>query len=264
LTAPAGTALITGASSGIGLELAKLFARDGYELVLVARRVERLEELGRELTQRHGVRCHTISVDLADPDAAAEIVRRLESAGLAVDVLVNNAGFGVLGPLATTEPETARRMIHVNIEALTQLTRLLLPGMLARRRGRILNVASTAGFAPGPLMAVYYATKAYVISFSEALAEELRGTGVTVTVLCPGPTRTEFQEVAHMETALLFRLPGVMDAPAVARAGYAGLMRGKRMVVPGLINRALPLVIRLSPRGLVTRVARLFQETVRR
>ena len=188
-----GTALITGASSGIGLELAKLFARDGYELVLVARRVERLEELGRELTQRHGVRCHTISVDLAQPDAAAEIVRRLEGAGPAVDVLVNNAGFGVLGPLATTEPETAGRMIRVNIEALTQLTRALLPGMLARRRGRILNVASTAGFAPGPLMAVYYATKAYVISFSEALAEELRGTGVTVTVLCPGPTRTEFQ-----------------------------------------------------------------------
>jgi len=259
-----GTALITGASSGIGLELAKLFARDGYELVLVARRAERLEELGRELTQVHGVRCHAISADLADPDAAAEIARRLDRAGLAVDVLVNNAGFGVLGPLATTEPETARRMIRVNIEALTQLTRLLLPGMLARRRGRILNVASTAGFAPGPLMAVYYATKAYVISFSEALAEELRGTGVTVTVLCPGPTRTEFQEVAHMETARLFRLPGVMDAPAVARAGYAGLMRGKRMVVPGLINRALPLVIRLSPRGLVTRVARLFQETVRK
>ncbi len=257
------TALITGASSGIGLELAKLFAQDGYDLVLLARRREKLEALGGELARRHGIRSRTIGADLADPAAPAQIFRQLEVASVAVDVVVNNAGFGALGPFATTDLETERRMIQVNIGALTHLTKLFLPGMLARRRGRILNVASTAGFVPGPLMAVYYATKAYVISFSEALVEELRGSGVSVTVLCPGPTRTEFQTVAHMESARLFRLPGVMDAAAVARAGYAGLMAGKRMVVPGLVNRLTPLVIRLSPRGMVARVVRLFQEKVR-
>jgi short-subunit dehydrogenase len=260
----AGTALITGASSGIGLELAKLFARDRYDLVLVARRREKLETLGKDLTTRHGIRCTAIAADLADPAAPGEIARELEAASVAVDVLVNNAGFGELGPFADTDLDTARRMIEVNVTALTVLTKLFLPGMLARRRGRILNVASTAGFAPGPLMAVYYATKAYVISLSEALTEELRGSGVSVTVLCPGPTMTEFQAVAHMESTRLFRLPGVvMDAAAVARAGYAGLMRGKRMVVPGLFNQVLPLVIRFSPRAMVVRVARLFQEKVR-
>jgi len=260
----AGTALITGASSGIGLELARLFARDGYDLVLVARRREKLEALGKDLTQRHGISCRAIAADLADPTAPAALVRQVEAASVQVDVLVNNAGFGELGLFAETDLETARGMIEVNVTALTALTKLLLPGMLARRRGRVLNVASTAGFAPGPLMAVYYATKAYVISFSEALAEELRGSGVSVTVLCPGPTITEFQSVAHMESTRLFRMPGVMDAVSVARAGYAGLMRGKRMVVPGLLNQVLPLVIRFSPRAVVVRVARLFQEQVRR
>jgi len=258
-----GTALITGASSGIGLELARLFARDGYDLVLVARRGDRLEQLKGELERWHGIRVQATLADLADPAAPAEVVRRLGDAGLVVDVLVNNAGSGMAGPLATTDTETIRGMLRVNVEALTQLTRLLLPGMLERRRGRILNVASTAGFVPGPLMAVYYASKAYVISFSEALAEELRGSGVTVTVLCPGPTRTEFQTVARMDSARLFRLPGVMDAEPVARAAYAGLMRGRRMVVPGLMNRALPFVVRFSPRGMVARVSRFLQEQVR-
>ena len=261
----AGTALITGASSGIGLELAKLFARDGYDLVLVARRREKLEALGKDLARQHQIRFRAISADLADPAAPAEIVRQLTSEAVPVDVVVNNAGFGELGIFAEMDLETIRGMIQVNVTALTVLTKLLLPGMLARRRGRILNVASTAGFAPGPLMAVYYATKAYVISFSEALAEELRGSGVSVTVLCPGPTVTEFQSVAHMESTRLFEMPGVvMDAESVARAGYAGVMRGKRMVVPGLVNKVLPLVIRFSPRAMVVKVARLFQEKVRR
>jgi len=258
-----GKALITGASSGIGLELAKLFAADGYDLVLVARRRERLDALRREVTERHRVRCDVIPSDLASPGAAEGIVRQLDGASGGVDVLVNNAGFGALGPFAAMDAEAARRMIQVNVAALTDLTRLLLPGMVARRRGRILNVASTAGFAPGPLMAVYYATKAYVISLSEALTEELRGSGVTVTVLCPGPTRTEFQAVANMGTARLFRLPGVMDAAPVALAGYRGLMAGKRMVVPGWTNLVLPLAIRFSPRALVARVSRLLQERVR-
>ena len=261
----AGTALVTGASSGIGLELAKLLAGGGYDLVLVARRVQRLEELGRELAQRHGIRWRAIGADLADPAAPAAVFGQLEAASVAVDVVVNDAGFGALGRFARLDPETARRMLQVNVAALTQLTRLFLPGMLARGRGRILNVASTAGFVPGPLMAVYYATKAYVISFSEALAEELRGSGVTVTVLCPGPTTgTEFQAVARIGTARLFRLPGVLEAGTVARAGYRGLMAGKRMVVPGFLNRLLPLVVRFSPRGMVARVARLLQERVRR
>ena len=259
----AGTVLITGASSGIGLELAKLFARDGYDLVLVVRRREKLEALGEDLTRRHGIQFRAIAADLADPAAPAEIFRQLAAASVAVDVVVNNAGFGELGLFAKTDLETERRMIQVNITALTALTRLFLPGMLERRRGRILNVASTAGFAPGPLMAVYYATKAYVISLSEALGEELRGSGVSVTVLCPGPTLTEFQSVAHMESTRLFRTPGVMNAESVGRAGYAGLMGGKRMVVPGLLNRVLPFVIRLSPRAMVVRVSRLFQEKVR-
>jgi len=180
-----------------------------------------------------------------------------------VDVLVNNAGFGAAGAFADTDFETAQRMIAVNVSALTGLTRLFVPGMIARARGRVLNVASTAGFVPGPLMAVYYATKAYVISFSEALAEELRGSGVHVTVACPGPTRTEFQSVAGMQTARLFRLPGVMDAPAVARAAYRGLVRGQRMVVPGPLNRLTAFVPRLTPRALVPRVVRLLQQSLR-
>jgi short-subunit dehydrogenase len=256
----AGTALVTGASSGIGLELAKLFAQDNYNLILVARRREQLEALGRELTERHGIRCNAIAADLGAPAAAARLFTHLAEQSLVVDVLVNNAGFGALGPFATMDVDIERDMIQLNVAALTDLTRLLLPAMLGRRRGRILNVASTAGFVPGPLMAVYYATKAYVISFSEALAQEVRGSGVSVTVLCPGPTRTEFQAVAHMGSARLFRMPGVMDAAPVARAGYRGLMKGKRMVVPGWPNRVLPFVIRFSPRGVVARVSRFLQE----
>jgi short-subunit dehydrogenase len=257
-----GCALVTGASSGIGRDLARLFAADGYDLILVARRTDRLDELGAALAERHGVRYRTLATDLADPTAPARIVAQLD-ATWAPDILVNNAGFGYLGAVADTPVAETERMIAVNVGALTTLTRLVLPGLLARRRGRILNVASTAGFVPGPLMAVYYATKAYVISFSEALAEEVRGSGVSVTVLCPGPTRTEFQAVAHMETTRLFHMPGVMDAEAVALAGYRGLMRGRRMVVPGVLNRLTAMVPRLAPRGLVPRVVRLFQEKLR-
>lgn len=258
-----GAALVTGASSGIGLELARCLAADGYDLVLVARRRERLEDLGRELGRDQGVRWWAIAADLSDPAAPTEIVRQVEAFGITVDILVNNAGFGAIGPFATMDADAVGRMLEVNVTALTRLTRSFLPGMLERRNGRILNVASTAGFVPGPLMAVYYASKAYVISLSEALSEELRGSGVTVTVLCPGPTRTEFQEVAGMQAARLFKVPGVMDGSAVARQGYAGMMVGKRMVIPGVLNRALPFVIRFSPRGLVARVAKVFQEKVK-
>ncbi|HLN57107.1 MAG TPA: SDR family oxidoreductase, partial [Thermoanaerobaculia bacterium] len=193
-----GNALVTGASSGIGKELARLIAADGYDLVLVARRQERLEELARELSVAHGVSARVIAADLADPDSPKRIVEELEAERIAVDVLVNNAGFGIYGRLWNSDITRQLEIIQVNVVALTDLTGRLLPGMVSRKRGRIVNVASTAAFQPGPYQAVYYATKAYVLSFSEAIAEELKGTGVTVTALCPGPTTTEFQEAAGL------------------------------------------------------------------
>jgi short-subunit dehydrogenase len=253
-------ALVTGASSGIGLELATVFARGRNDVVLVARGRERLEAIARGLAEEFGVQATVLAADLARPEAPEELARELSSRGLVVDVLVNNAGFGLHGPFAATPLEAALAMIQVNVTALTHLTGLLLPGMLGRRRGRILNVASTAAFQPGPLMAVYYATKAYVLSFSEALASETAGTGVTVTALCPGPTITEFQKRAGIERTALFTGPLVMDAPSVALAGYRGLLRGDPLVVPGLGNRALVQALRVAPRRLVTAISRRIQQ----
>ena len=259
-----GAALITGASSGIGLELAKLFARDGHDLVLVARREAQLQHLAAELAKRHDVRATVIAADLADPSAPAEIARRVAAAALDVRFLVNNAGYGLTGEFTRTDVTTERRMIQVNITALTHLTKLFLPRMVAERQGAILNVASIAGFVPGPLMAVYYATKAYVISLSEALAEETRTSGVTVTVLCPGTTRTEFQERAGVDLgAGRVRGPWVADAASVARAGYVGMVRGKRLVIPGLVNKVMVLATGVVPRGLLARAMRRVLEGVR-
>lgn len=257
-------ALVTGASSGIGLELAKLFARDGHDLVLVARREAQLQELAAAFTDRYDVRATVIAADLADPSAPAEIARRVAAADLDVRFLVNNAGYGLTGEFTRTDVTTEVRMIQVNITALTHLTKLFLPGMVAARQGAILNVASIAGFVPGPLMAVYYATKAYVISLSEALAEETRHSGVTVTVLCPGTTRTEFQERAGVDLeAARVRGPFVADAASVARAGYVGMLRGKRLVLPGLVNKVMVLATRVVPRGLLARAMRRVLENVR-
>ncbi len=256
-----GTALVTGASSGIGLELATLLARDRHDLVFVARRRDRLEAIARGLTEEFGVTVTILPHDLAQSEAPAAVARELEERGLAVDILINNAGFGVYGPFARTPLERELEMIQVNVTALTHLTKLLLPGMLERRSGRILNVASTASFQPGPLMAVYYASKAYVLSFTEALANELDGSGVTVTALCPGPTITEFQQEAGVAQTRLFRSMLVMNAPEVARAGYEGMLRGKRIVIPGAANRVLVEALRVSPRRLVTAVARRIQES---
>ena len=253
------TALITGGSSGIGYELAKCFARDRYTLVLVARTEETLRGLADELERDVGTSVMTIAKDLSQPSAPEEIFRTLQQAEVTVDVLVNNAGFGTYGPFAQQALDGELNMIQVNVVSLTHLTGLLVPEMVRRGRGKILNVASTAAFQPGPLMAVYYATKAYVLSFSEALANELRGSGVSVTALCPGPTQTKFQEragVAH--TRLMSR--GVADAQSVARAGYRGLMRGQAIVIPGARNRLLALAVRLFPRGVVTQVVRGVQE----
>jgi short-subunit dehydrogenase len=255
------TALITGASSGIGLELSRLFAADGHRLVLVARDRGRLESLAGELRSRFGVESLILPRDLADPGAPASIFEELARAGVTVEVLVNNAGCGLLGRFWEGDPARELAMIQVNVAALTHLTRLALPSMVARREGKVLNVASTAAFQPGPLMAVYYATKAYVLSFSEALSKELSGRGVTVTALCPGPTETGFQKAAGMERSRLFRRGLVMDAAAVARAGYRGLLRGKRVVVPGFKNRCMAQAASWAPRPLVLWVSKRLQES---
>ena len=252
------TALITGASSGIGLELARLFAGDKSDLVLVARRGDRLEALAAELAERHGVKIMVMPKDLADDKAPRQIYDRLLGEGRGVDVVVNNAGFGARGAVAEIEPGRQLDMLRVNVTALTHLCRLFLPQMLERRRGGILNVASTAAFQPGPFMGVYYASKAYVLSFTEALAEETRGTGVTVSCLAPGATRSEFQAVAKLEDALIFKL-GTQSSEAVARAGYDGFRRGKTIVVPGIRNKLGAVSVRFTPRPLIRRIVRRLQ-----
>jgi uncharacterized protein len=251
------TALITGASSGIGLELARLMAPD-FDLILTARNQASLEQHGKKL-EEHGNRVHVVPADLAQQDSPEQIFAEIRRRGLQVDVLINNAGFGGYGPFAESDLRSELEMIQVNISALTHLTKLALPGMRERKRGRIMNVASTAGFQPGPLMAVYYATKAYVISFSEAIANELKGSGVTVTCLCPGATATEFAKRADMEKSRLFKM-GKMQSADVARVGYAAMMRGKTLVIPGARNWMLAESVRFSPRKLVTVIARSLQE----
>jgi uncharacterized protein len=248
------TVLITGASSGIGLELARLFAGDGSDLVLVARGEDRLRELADALAAAHGIRAQVLAADLTRPESAGEIAEGLTRQGVQVDVLVNNAGFGGHGQVATLGVRKQLDMIEVNVAALTRLTALFLPAMLERRHGAVLNVASTAAFQPGPNQAVYCATKAYVLSFTEALAEETRGTGVRVTCLAPGATDTQFAAQADMTGTLAFRL-GTMAAEPVARAGHDGLLRGKTLVIPGLRNRAMLMGVRVTPRPLVTRMA---------
>jgi uncharacterized protein len=253
------TALITGASAGIGRELASMCAGGGHDVVLVARNAEALEELAAELTQRHGVRATVIASDLTDPDAPTRIAQRVAELGITVDVLINNAGYGFHGAFA--ELDAAREMgeIQVNVAALTHLSKLFLPGMLARHRGRILNVASTAAFVPGPFMAVYHATKAYVYSLSLALSVELERSGVTVTVLCPGPTRTKFADAAGTADTKLFRA-NVMSVGPVARMGYDAMMRGDAVVVPGLMNKVIRGASRLAPHSLNAAITRRLYE----
>jgi short-subunit dehydrogenase len=254
------TALITGASSGIGLDFARLFAEGGYDVVLVARTESKLKVLADELGTKHGVRALAVAADLADPAAPGRLMERLKAEGMQVDVLVNNAGYAGYGAFAETDARMELDMIQVNIGALTALTKAVLPGMLARKSGRILNVASTAAFQPGPLMAVYYATKAYVLSFSEALANETQGTGVTITCLCPGPTKTGFQERAKMEESKLVKGKEIMDSLTVARAGYEGLHQGRAVVIPGFMNRMLVQSVRFLPRSTVTNIVRKVQD----
>lgn len=253
------TALVTGASSGIGAELARIHAQRGGDLVLVARRQDRLEALKSELEQAHDVAVHVITKDLGDPDAARRIHEELASRGVQVDYLINNAGFGNGGFFHEQDWGKNEAMIMVNVVALAALTRQFVPDMIARGGGRILNVASMAGFLPGPLQAIYYATKAFVVSFSEAIGNELRRTGVTVTVLCPGPVDTEFIERANLRKAKGFAR--TVSAVGVAQAGYDAMLRGKPIIVPGIVNKLIiHFLLRLTPRRQATKISRRMME----
>lgn len=256
------TALITGASGGIGYELAKLFAKDRHNLVLVARNGPRLAQVADELQRQFGVSVKTVAIDLSEPNAPQSLFAQLQSDSIVVDILINNAGYGQFGEFSDVPLEESLGQIQLNITALTALTRLFLGPMLERRSGRIMNVASTAGFQPGPLMAVYYATKSYVISFSEALANELAGKGITVTCLCPGATETGFASRAGNDKTRLFKSLRPMDAKTVARAGYHGLLKGKTLVIPGVRNWLVAESVRFSPRKMVTAVSRWVSERV--
>ena len=248
-------ALITGASSGIGRELTKLFAENGFDLVLVARNRAALDDIAAHLTAQYALSVTVVPKDLSLPQAPEEIYDTLKQASIAVDILVNNAGIQVYGALQETDIAEQLRLIQVNLVALTHLTLLFGREMVDRGRGGILNVASTGAFSPTPLNAIYCATKAYVLSFSEAIARDLEGTGVRVTCLCPGATETQFAKRADIENVRLFQA-FVMNAGEVARAGYEGLMRGKTTVVPGLYNRILVSSIRFTPRRVVTRIGK--------
>jgi len=250
-------AVITGASAGIGREFGRQLAGRARCLVLVARRLERLEKLRDELTKKDpNLNVHCRPVDLANGDSVAAFVEWLEQEKIAVDFLINNAGLGDRGPLATAAPERVHEMLAVNIVALTKLTRCLLPAMIARKRGAILNVSSTAGYLPIRKLAVYAATKAYVTSFSEAIGGEVRKAGVTVTALCPGPVHTEFNQVAQRSGKRDQHSPGFMHVPVetVARAGLHAIERGKPVVVPGIVMKIAMLLVRVTPMAILRRV----------
>ncbi|MGE5398825.1 MAG: SDR family NAD(P)-dependent oxidoreductase [Ignavibacteriales bacterium] len=258
------TALITGASGGIGFELAGVMAREGYNLVLAARNEKELMRLKNELESRYGVSVRIFAKDLSVIDPVYEIFNALKSEGIIIDVLVNNAGFGDYGPFIKSDPDTDLRMIGLNVTTLVLLTRLFAEDMAKRRHGRILNVASTAAFQPGPLMAVYYASKAFVLSFSEAIANELKDKNVTVTALCPGPTVSGFQKAAHLEGTRLFKERKLPDSKEVAEFGYNAMMKGKTVAIHGILNSFVANVVRFFPRNLVTSATRSIQEKTKK
>ena len=254
-----GAVLITGASSGIGADLARVFARAQRDLVLVARSEERLESLARELSEQHQIRAQVRAVDLTEPQAAERLFRALQADGVQVETLVNNAGFGLRGPFVELDAARQTQMLQLNVVALTELCRLFAPEMARRGRGGILNIASTAAFQPGPLMAVYCATKAYVSSFSVALGEELTGTGVRVTCLCPGATATAFGDAAGVSKSRLFR-SGAMSSMQVAQTGFRALHAGTPLKVAGFKNWLLALSVRFAPVWLAAKLSRRFLE----
>lgn len=254
------TALITGASSGIGYELAKIFARDKYNVVLVARSDKKLQEIAAEIEKEYGVTAKVIAKDVSKITAAQEIYNILKQEGIKVDALVNNAGFGDFGFFTETSWEKELEMINLNMTSLTALTKLFVKDMVSRKSGKILNLASTASFQPGPLMAVYYATKAYVLSFSEAIANELQGTGVTVTALCPGPTESGFQSAADMKDSKLVKGKKLPTSKEVAEYGYQAMKSGKVVAVHGMMNKIMAQSVRYSPRSVVRSLVRAMSE----
>ena len=256
-------ALITGASTGIGREFASICARDGYDVVLVARSAEKLELLATQIREQTSKSAHVLLKDLSKPDAARELFEEVSRLGIDVEILINNAGFGLLGLFWELDESEQMEMIRLNIAALTQLTRLFLPGFIQRRRGGILNVASTAAFQPGPLMAVYYASKSYVVSFSEAIYNEVRDYGVAITCLCPGPTRTEFDKRAGAVATRLFASGRAMDARTVAQIGWNGFKARKPLVIAGRLNATMAFLTRFAPTQFTARMARRFQEPVK-
>lgn len=253
-------ALITGASMGIGKSLAELFAADGHDIALVARSEDKLQAVASELQSKHGVTAHVIPADLTDPAAPERIFASLESKGLEVDYMVNNAGFGTTGPFTDASLKSQIDMVQVNMTALVALTHLALAKMVARRKGRVLNIASSAGFQAGPLMSVYYATKSFVILFSEGVAEEVKSAGVTVTAHCPGATATNFADTAGNAKSILFKL-GAAPVDKVARHAYRAMMTGRVVAIEGLINKIAAFSNRFSPRAIVRKLTRWLNTT---
>lgn len=253
------TALITGASNGIGLELAKLFAKDKHNLVLVARSADKLTNLAKEL-EKTGIKVHILAADLSKPNSALEVFAFCQNNKIQINYLINNAGFGDFGMFAERNWNKQTQMITLNIETLTHLTHLFLPAMIKNKYGRILNVASTAAFQPGPTMSVYYATKAYVLSFTEAISNELEGTGVTATALCPGATESGFQSAAAMEDSKLVKGKKLPTSAEVAVFGYKKMMNGSVVAIHGLLNTILATSIRFTPRPLVRKIVRAMQD----
>ena len=256
------TTLITGASSGIGMELARISAREGRDLLITARRENRLIKLKDELEMEYKVNIHILALDLVKKNSPKKLFNYTQKNSLTIDVLYNNAGVGDFGKFHKSNWEWQETMIDLNMKSLSHLTHLFLPQMVQLNRAYVMNVASNAAFQPGPLMSVYYATKHYVLAFSEALANELQDTGVTVTALCPGPTRSEFQETASMQKSKLVNTVPLPDSKQVAEYGYKAMIKGKRVAVHGFMNKIFSVVVRLLPKRLVTSIVRKMQAKV--
>ena len=253
-------ALITGASSGIGYELAKIHAAHGDNLILVARSEGKLNELAENLRKNQGISVTVIAADLSELNAPKALFDKVQAQQLQVDYLINNAGFGDYGKFVETDWEKEKQMIQLNITALTELTKLFLPQMVEKKYGKIMNVASTAAFQPGPLMAIYYATKSYVLHFSEAINNEVAEFGVSVTALCPGATESGFQSAAQMEDSKLVKGKKLPSSKEIAQFGFNAMMRGKEVAIPGFMNKLMVFFLRFTPRSWVVKLVRKIQD----
>ena len=248
--------LITGASAGIGYDLAELFAQEKRDLVIAARNEKKLTETAAEFQKKYGTEVHVLSIDLSVPGSSKKVIEFTKSKGLFIETLVNNAGFGTNGEFAKNPMKDEMEMLQLNITSLAELTKLFLDDMISNKKGHILNVASTAAFQPGPYMSGYYASKAFVLHFSEGLSEEVREHGISVSILCPGPVKTLFQERAGMHDAALVKGPLLIDSKDVAKTAYKGLKKGKLIIIPGFMNWLLVQSVRFSPRFAVRKIAK--------